>query len=1123
MRTKSRLLSLVLCAFAAVSAWAAVPFTPTTIENGEFAAGTQWYTMQLGGMYITDNGDAEKITLLGHATTKLEASDLWCFVMNGTKGYKIYNKQAGAGKVLASSTKMGALAGYVGTGGSTYPTLQDEATLPTGYSDVWSFEDSDTAEDCQYIILNGANAALNNFGNVGDLAFWAEGKDANSSVLIEFAETEVEIKGSTGQFTSSNANKTWHAVWASSQMEGFTLSTGVNNMTTEGDYIAGYSGLTQSSTYTLTAPEGYAVAGYSFDFANTGSDASYSLKLTAEGNSYQSSTEWQSVKVEGLTERVATFLQEGANKGITLKNFVVKIQRSTVAPETQYNVFESYPNQVPYRIPAIAQAKNGTLIAVADYRYSGGDIGSGALDLRYSLSRDNGETWEPYKTLVSCNYNAGGNLHTGYGDPCIVADRESDRVLALSCSGNNMFPNGTRTHHQGIARYYSEDNGETWSNPTDISETIYAMFDNCKIGSASSMFVGSGRICQSYTVKVDQYYRLYCSVLFKDVYGTNKNYVLYSDDFGDTWDVLGGVDVAPIPSGADEPKAEELPDGSIICSSRVGSGRYFNIFSFTDSKKAEGSWGTVAFSGKSNNGLTASSNACNGEVLCVPVIRTEDNKPMYLFLQSVPFGPGNRSNVGINYKALENIADFNTPENIAKDWDGKYQSSYMGSAYSTWTWLANNTLAFLYEESTFGKDYTIVYKNYTIEQLTKGAYTYNAEADRHAFLAESVDMRADELEFEQHNYVGGITVSEEGKAAVVKAIETYKATPSNENYEAINAAVKAALGNAAVRTVRPYDWYRLLNVGRAGELYLAPEATRFTAEAANTTDADQLFCFLPANDEGTQFYLYNGNYDLYLGPLGQNETQPAVMASENGAGIWSFIYRPNGQSSVVCDNKTGGHAGLHLAGDMDRLVPWTTDSEASLWYIEKVETYSVTIPEAGYTTISLPFPVSLPEGVKAYRAVGEVVVNGVPCLRIEETDNVVLAPVVLAGEAGKYELPVINLLDALMPTADEEEEIYFDGTLKAANVSGSIYQLKGAEFVKRSGTTGSVAANTAYYVSDNEAATLPLTEKEGTPDGIESIENAQKAVKFYDLNGRQVQKPLKGIYVTSEGMKVLVK
>ena len=43
-RVFTSLLSLLVVA----GAWAQVPFKVTTIENGEFAEGTTWYTMGIG-------------------------------------------------------------------------------------------------------------------------------------------------------------------------------------------------------------------------------------------------------------------------------------------------------------------------------------------------------------------------------------------------------------------------------------------------------------------------------------------------------------------------------------------------------------------------------------------------------------------------------------------------------------------------------------------------------------------------------------------------------------------------------------------------------------------------------------------------------------------------------------------------------------------------------------------------------------------------------------------------------------------------------------------------------------------------------------------------------------------
>ena len=388
-----------------------------------------------------------------------------------------------------------------------------------------------------------------------------------------------------------------------------------------------------------------------------------------------------------------------------------------------------------YRIPAIGCTQKGTLIAVADYRYGGADIGYGAVDLHCRISHDNGATWGEELELTHGNHNmeCKPDNDAAYGDACIVADRTSDRILLWSCAGNIGFPDGKREHHQGMARFYSYDEGVTWSDVEHPDEQLYSLFDQSAIGPIRSMFIGSGKIHQSRYTKVGDYYRLFCSGLVKDKGGHNCNFVFYSDDFGETWNVLGSVDTPAIPNG-DEPKVEELPDGSVVCSSRIRGGRSFNIFTFSDSHKAQGTWGVSAISHSENKGVTAQGNSCNGEIIIVPAVRKIDKKKTFVALQSVPFGGGDstdgRDNVGIFWKDLSDKKDWDTPEHFARDWDGRYPISCLRSAYSTMCMQADGRLAFLYEETIHDVDFSIVYEPLTLESITDGQYRYDRRSRR---------------------------------------------------------------------------------------------------------------------------------------------------------------------------------------------------------------------------------------------------------------------------------------------------------------------------------------------------------------------------------------------------------
>ena len=225
------------------------------------------------------------------------------------------------------------------------------------------------------------------------------------SSLTTWAQVTVNIKEGTGEWTSSNSNKTWHARWSSTELEGFTLSANANNMQYSNGNIAGYSGSSGTCTYTLSAPSGYVIEGYSFDFANTSGDNSYELTLSVKGTSYKSKAEKQHVAVNGLEERTVQFSQTGANKGLTFSDFTVTLAVSTTEEEPYFVVFETpTTSAIPYRIPAIARAYNGDLIAVADYRHSRADIGmahNGRIDLRARISKDNGKTWGDIFSILS--------------------------------------------------------------------------------------------------------------------------------------------------------------------------------------------------------------------------------------------------------------------------------------------------------------------------------------------------------------------------------------------------------------------------------------------------------------------------------------------------------------------------------------------------------------------------------------------------------------------------------------------------------------------------------------------------------------------------------------------------
>ncbi len=454
-----------------------------------------------------------------------------------------------------------------------------------------------------------------------------------------------------------------------------------------------------------------------------------------------------------------------------------------------------------YRIPGIVSASNGRLIATASRQICGTDPGYGQVDVVCRISDDHGVTWSDMIPVAVGDASLINNVKTpmeaAYGDAAVVADRESDEVLVMAVAGCTVYGNGTTTRQNPniIAYIHSSDGGETWETPVDKTEQIYSLFDGGN-NVMQSGFIGSGKLFQSRIVKAGKYYRLYAALCARP----NGNRVIYSDDFGETWHALGGSEARPVPGG-DEPKCEEMPDGRVIVSSRTASGRLYNIYTYTNTTTAEGSWEAMTKSTFDGAGHTASSNPTNGEILILPVTRKADGKDMYLALQTIPTGSG-RAQVGVYYKELTDMTDMNTTANFAIDWNGWYKFSDNTGAYSSLDLMNDNRIAVIFEDNykkfrtepnptstsfpngsgTHNYDgYDNLFMPITLETITSNAYTVNTLVNRGEFVRTYLTA-----------VVTDATISSTKKASAQALVDQLGDNPATAQIDAIYAILNSA-------------------------------------------------------------------------------------------------------------------------------------------------------------------------------------------------------------------------------------------------------------------------------------------------------------------------------------------
>ena len=376
-----------------------------------------------------------------------------------------------------------------------------------------------------------------------------------------------------------------------------------------------------------------------------------------------------------------------------------------------------------YRIPAIGKTSTGRLIAVSDYRYSLDDIGrynygtaTPGIDLVIRTSDDNGKTWSETKTIAKCSGKRGAN-DCAYGDAAIAVVGE--KVLVMGAAGDVMFANGSATAHNRTVRIFSEDNGETWTKPQDISDKLF-IGSNAVIKNGYTAFFGSGKLAVDEDYNGTGNARIYGAMLIKKEGYGNAIYVIYTDDFGVNWSILGGSQ-NPVTTN-DEPKVEILPSGQILLSVRRSGGRQFNVFTYSDKTRNTGSW-----SSNENGCGNGGSNTCNGEIYLVNAKKT-DGSAVKLLLQSQPKGGSglyDRRDVTIWYKVVSNTK-YSTSQ-IVTNWTQGMQVSTQQSSYSTMVMQDDGKIAFFFEEAPcFGDDqakgYCMVYTPLTIEQITNNKY-----------------------------------------------------------------------------------------------------------------------------------------------------------------------------------------------------------------------------------------------------------------------------------------------------------------------------------------------------------------------------------------------------------------
>lgn len=329
-----------------------------------------------------------------------------------------------------------------------------------------------------------------------------------------------------------------------------------------------------------------------------------------------------------------------------------------------------------FRIPAIITAKDGTLVTATDRRkYNNNDLPED-IDIILNYSSRGGQFWGGPAFLA-----LGRGVGKGFGDCALAHTRDEGGLIAVYVGGAGFWLS-TPNEPQRLYCRRSTDNGLSWSPAVDIThylygpdcpDTIRRKWWGAFCASGNGLLTSTGRI-------------LFVAAVREGEAWSANDYVLYSDDNGETWQCSQRACV-----GGDEAKVVELRDDRILMSIRHQGERWFNI-----SEDGGVTWRDTVFA---TNFPAAP--ACNGDIL-----RYDRKDGTSVLLHSLPLGD-KRENVAVMLSYDE-----------GKSWSlGRVIVPY-SAAYSSLCILPDGTIGMYVEEDPNGGDtYEMVFYNFTLEWL----------------------------------------------------------------------------------------------------------------------------------------------------------------------------------------------------------------------------------------------------------------------------------------------------------------------------------------------------------------------------------------------------------------------
>ncbi|MEW6866136.1 exo-alpha-sialidase [Trueperella pyogenes] len=249
---------------------------------------------------------------------------------------------------------------------------------------------------------------------------------------------------------------------------------------------------------------------------------------------------------------------------------------------TELNILDNETNEYNIRIPAIAVASNGDILASYDLRPKQGARPGGDSPNENSIvqrrSTDGGKTWGPRTTISEGKVAKEGERY-GWSDPSYVVDHTTGEIFNFHVGsldaglpnhpsyrlGNDGKVDVKYRKTMNFALSSSTDNGRTWNSRLITNDVLST--SGTRIDEIAGCFATSGAGIQKMHEPFKGRLLQQAACSFKA--GGFRAITIYSDDHGKTW--KGGKFTNSLHRNFDENKIAELSDGRLMLNSRVSA------------------------------------------------------------------------------------------------------------------------------------------------------------------------------------------------------------------------------------------------------------------------------------------------------------------------------------------------------------------------------------------------------------------------------------------------------------------------------------------------------------------------------------------------------------------------